>query len=198
MSSHKSVVDPAWWGEQHAPDTSARLHIPPAIAPHVVCAHMGMQQPACPSSLVVLDGWRSALHAQDEDGAAGASDQAQARPLYTRLAWLGLALSPLWFMANYTYNASLGLTSVASSTVLSTTSSAWTLVLAHCHCHAPGGGKKPALVPAQIAAVMLNICGTAIVAATCVTFARRARRARLFTFKRAATSPTARPPGLGA
>ena len=38
-------------------------------------------------------------------------------------------LSPLWFAANYFFNLSLGLTSVASTTILSSTSSIGTLVL---------------------------------------------------------------------
>jgi len=36
---------------------------------------------------------------------------------------------PLWFAANYCFNLSLGLTSVASNTILSTTSGIFTLVL---------------------------------------------------------------------
>jgi solute carrier family 35 protein F5 len=36
---------------------------------------------------------------------------------------------PLWFAANYFFNLSLGLTSVASNTILSTTSGIFTLVL---------------------------------------------------------------------
>ena len=36
---------------------------------------------------------------------------------------------PLWFGANYFFNLSLGLTSVASNTILSTTSCIFTLIL---------------------------------------------------------------------
>ncbi|KAG7380727.1 hypothetical protein PHYPSEUDO_006909 [Phytophthora pseudosyringae] len=39
-------------------------------------------------------------------------------------------VAPLWFVANFTYNESLNLTSVTSSTILSATSSVFTLVLA--------------------------------------------------------------------
>lgn len=39
-------------------------------------------------------------------------------------------VSPLWFIANFTYNESLNLTSVTSSTILSATSSVFTLILA--------------------------------------------------------------------
>jgi solute carrier family 35, member F5 len=37
--------------------------------------------------------------------------------------------SPIWFVANYAFNLSLTQTSVASSTVISATSSLWTLLL---------------------------------------------------------------------
>ena len=40
-----------------------------------------------------------------------------------------LRFCPLWFFANYFFNLSLGLTSVASNTILSSTSSGFTLVL---------------------------------------------------------------------
>uniref|UniRef100_H3HBB0 EamA domain-containing protein n=1 Tax=Phytophthora ramorum TaxID=164328 RepID=H3HBB0_PHYRM len=39
-------------------------------------------------------------------------------------------VAPLWFVANFTYNESLNLTSVTSSTILSATSSVFTLILA--------------------------------------------------------------------
>ncbi|KAJ8550627.1 hypothetical protein ON010_g10441 [Phytophthora cinnamomi] len=39
-------------------------------------------------------------------------------------------VSPLWFIANFTYNESLNLTSITSSTILSATSSVFTLILA--------------------------------------------------------------------
>ncbi|GMF10916.1 unnamed protein product [Phytophthora lilii] len=39
-------------------------------------------------------------------------------------------VAPLWFIANFTYNESLNLTSVTSSTILSATSSVFTLILA--------------------------------------------------------------------
>ena len=40
-----------------------------------------------------------------------------------------LIVAPLWFSANFTYNASLGLTSITSSTVIASSSSAFTLLL---------------------------------------------------------------------
>jgi solute carrier family 35 protein F5 len=41
-------------------------------------------------------------------------------------------ICPLWFLANWTYNLSLSITSVTSSTVISTTSSLWTYILRCC------------------------------------------------------------------
>lgn len=38
----------------------------------------------------------------------------------------------LWFLANYTTNASLSLTNVASTTILSSSSSFWTLLISSC------------------------------------------------------------------
>ena len=46
-----------------------------------------------------------------------------------RVAMLAAQFCPVWFVANYAFNLSLGLTSVSSNTILSTTSSLWTLVL---------------------------------------------------------------------
>jgi drug/metabolite transporter (DMT)-like permease len=45
-----------------------------------------------------------------------------------RLVRVAAVVGPCWFWANYAYNASLHLTSVASVTILSTTSSVWTLL----------------------------------------------------------------------
>ena len=42
---------------------------------------------------------------------------------------LALIICPLWFLANWTYNESLDLTSVTSSTIISTTSTIWTYIL---------------------------------------------------------------------
>jgi solute carrier family 35 protein F5 len=41
---------------------------------------------------------------------------------------------PLWFAANYTFNASLLLTSVSSNTIISATSSFWTLLFGTIFC----------------------------------------------------------------
>ncbi len=44
-------------------------------------------------------------------------------------AAIAALLCPLWFGLNYTFNFSLSRTSLASNTILSSTSSLWTLVL---------------------------------------------------------------------
>jgi len=76
---------------------------------------------------------------------------------------LGLAFGPLWFAANWSYNASLQLTSVASVTILSATSSSWCLVGAF----VVGTERLLPLHPnvaTKIGAVLLNLVGVAVVA----------------------------------
>eukprot|EP01087_Luapelamoeba_hula_P000355 TRINITY_DN10253_c0_g1_i1.p2 TRINITY_DN10253_c0_g1~~TRINITY_DN10253_c0_g1_i1.p2 ORF type:complete len:229 (+),score=20.68 TRINITY_DN10253_c0_g1_i1:115-801(+) len=60
-----------------------------------------------------------------------AAPQASPEPPLTLLqtARAALIFCPIWFAANYTYNKSLSLTSVSSSTVLSSTSGLGTLIL---------------------------------------------------------------------
>lgn len=54
------------------------------------------------------------------------------RPYARRKLWFWAAVfCPFWFFANYFFNASLAITSVASNTVLSATSSVWTLLLSY-------------------------------------------------------------------
>jgi len=65
--------------------------------------------------------------APEEEGAATTTSAAAPRCRLPREAASALKLSPLWMVANATYNASLGLTSVTSSTVVSNTSSLWTM-----------------------------------------------------------------------
>jgi solute carrier family 35, member F5 len=48
-----------------------------------------------------------------------------------RIWTCGLYFCPLWFLANYLFNLSLSITSVASNTILSSTSSIWTLALSY-------------------------------------------------------------------
>jgi hypothetical protein len=61
-----------------------------------------------------------------EDGADEVQDDA---PDIVHAIRLACVFCPLWFAANYTFNASLSLTSVASNTVLSTTSGLFTFLL---------------------------------------------------------------------
>lgn len=48
-----------------------------------------------------------------------------------RIWTCALYFCPLWFLANYLFNLSLSITSVASNTILSSTSSIWTLALSY-------------------------------------------------------------------
>ena len=44
--------------------------------------------------------------------------------------WLAARILPLWFVAQWSFNVSLSMTSVTSNTIISSTASLWTLVLA--------------------------------------------------------------------
>lgn len=66
-------------------------------------------------------------------------------------------LSPLWMLANASYNASLRTTSITSSTILSTTSSLWTLAFA-----AVAGVER--VTVAKVVAGLATIFGAALVA----------------------------------
>lgn len=58
------------------------------------------------------------------------ANNAEPPPLTIRqVAGIALGFCPLWFGANYLYNLSLSMTSVASATILSTTSSLFTFAL---------------------------------------------------------------------
>ena len=46
--------------------------------------------------------------------------------------WSALKIAPVWFLANWTYNASLAYTSITSSTVLASTGSLFTFIFAVC------------------------------------------------------------------
>lgn len=57
------------------------------------------------------------------------SSSSSTSPLsFSQIAILALLLSPVWFLMEYLYNLSLSLTSVASNTILSTTSSIFVLI----------------------------------------------------------------------
>jgi solute carrier family 35, member F5 len=46
-----------------------------------------------------------------------------------RVAQISVLICPIWFVANYTFNASLAMTSVSSNTILSSSSGIWTLII---------------------------------------------------------------------
>lgn len=48
---------------------------------------------------------------------------------YRQIFWISATISPLWFAANFTYNQSLNMTSVTSSTIVSSTSTVFTFLL---------------------------------------------------------------------
>lgn len=67
-----------------------------------------------------------------------------------------LVFCPLWFLANYLFNLSLSITSVASNTILSSTSSIWALFLSHTVLRQPVGAHR-------LAAAILSVSGTVVV-----------------------------------
>ncbi|OQR88480.1 Drug/Metabolite Transporter (DMT) Superfamily [Thraustotheca clavata] len=48
---------------------------------------------------------------------------------FRQTLWISAIVAPLWFIANFTYNISLNMTSVTSSTIISSTSAMFTFVL---------------------------------------------------------------------
>lgn len=92
--------------------------------------------------------------------AAGEGGTVEEEPPYDlrRLAHAALLFCPLWFLANVLFNYSLAQTSVSSNTILSTTSSIWTLVLSF----ALLGHRLCA--PLKLLAVLLSIAGAVAVA----------------------------------
>lgn len=80
-------------------------------------------------------------------------------PRYSRRELLRCAMCfcPLWFLANVLFNYSLSQTSVSSNTILSTTSSFWTLVFAWAFL-------KQRIKVLMIGALVLNLGGTVMVA----------------------------------
>ncbi|CBZ23654.1 conserved hypothetical protein [Leishmania mexicana MHOM/GT/2001/U1103] len=67
-----------------------------------------------------------------------------------------LVFCPLWFLANYLFNLSLSITSVASNTILSSTSSIWALFLSHMLLRHPVERNR-------FVAVVLSVSGTVVV-----------------------------------
>lgn len=89
----------------------------------------------------------------DDDG----GDSESPRPYTMReLAKCALMFCPFWFLANVLFNYSLSRTSVSSNTILSTTSSIWTLLFARVFL-----GQEVRLF--KVAALLLTIGGTVMV-----------------------------------
>lgn len=63
-----------------------------------------------------------------DTAAKPATVSSHSKPLLKQTAVAGAIVAPLWFAANFTYNESLSLTSVTSSTILSATSTVFTLI----------------------------------------------------------------------
>lgn len=71
---------------------------------------------------------------------------------------VALSISPGWMLANYLFNLSLDHTSVASNSVLSTTSNLWTMLFSVCFL-------GESVNPVKLLAVVLTIGGAALVSA---------------------------------
>lgn len=79
------------------------------------------------------------------------------RPYSRRKIWFWAAVfCPFWFFANYLFNVSLSVTSVASNTVLSATSLIWTLLLSYLLLHESVG-------PLKWLAVVFCVTGSVLV-----------------------------------
>eukprot|EP00727_Mastigamoeba_balamuthi_P007966 m51a1_g3790 hypothetical protein (789) ;mRNA; r:181453-185202 len=105
--------------------------------------------------------WRALLRAACGDAGGGglrggAEGSAGPMPL-GELARKAVLFSPMFFGANYLFNVALDTTSVSSSTVLSSTSALWTLVLGTAF-------KTEAFTYGKVAAAALSIGGVALVA----------------------------------
>lgn len=79
--------------------------------------------------LVDDEGSLAAFDVPDSGGGGGGSSSAHERLDVRETAWLSLEFCMLWFLANYFASACLEYTSVGSVTILTSTSSVWTLIL---------------------------------------------------------------------
>ncbi|CUF93358.1 membrane-associated protein, putative [Bodo saltans] len=105
----------------------------------------------------VLKSWRRIPWKHDAESARLAN-----APLLYSISELwrcALMFCPLWFAANSLFNFSLAMTSVASNTILSSTSSIWTLVMSRVILGQP-------ITIAKVVAVALVIGGSCLVATT--------------------------------
>lgn len=73
-----------------------------------------------------------------------------------RIWTCALFFCPMWFLANYLFNLSLSITSVASNTILSSTSSIWTLLLSYVMLRQKAGIHR-------VVAVAMCVSGTIMV-----------------------------------
>ena len=67
--------------------------------------------------------------------------------------WTALKIAPVWFLANWSYNASLAYTSITSSTVLASTGSLFTFIFAVCT-------KDEKFTCLKLAGVLLGVMGS--------------------------------------
>jgi len=101
------------------------------------CAGRVRIQGSVPEDEQVLTGAPSAVLAPSDDNASEASSSAAAGAIQAAppadglraVALSSLIVCPIWFAANFTYNVSLAHTTVTASTVISASSSAFTLLL---------------------------------------------------------------------
>eukprot|EP01127_Copromyxa_protea_P000041 TRINITY_DN10036_c0_g1_i2.p1 TRINITY_DN10036_c0_g1~~TRINITY_DN10036_c0_g1_i2.p1 ORF type:complete len:367 (-),score=58.49 TRINITY_DN10036_c0_g1_i2:23-1123(-) len=78
--------------------------------------------------------WRNPTSRKEEETVVLEQEETDKEPELPTATWRETALisavfCPIWFLANYTFNLSLSLTSVSSNTIISTTSSFFSLVL---------------------------------------------------------------------
>eukprot|EP00033_Pygsuia_biforma_P006697 GCRY01007543.1.p1 GENE.GCRY01007543.1~~GCRY01007543.1.p1 ORF type:complete len:371 (+),score=43.98 GCRY01007543.1:204-1316(+) len=78
---------------------------------------------------------------------------------FKHLILIALGFCPLWFLANVSFNLSLGLTSVASNTVLSSTSSIFTLIVGVC-------ARQEQFSVYKLFSIVLTFGGTVLIALT--------------------------------
>lgn len=111
------LVRPRWWGPDGPPWWLPWLRAPCcAPAPAPPCGELPKHE------------------SEDLDDAAPIEAEPPPMKSVGDVAWIALGFCPLWFGANYLYNLSLSLTSVASATILSTTSSLFTFALSCALC----------------------------------------------------------------
>lgn len=84
------------------------------------------------ASQVLWPRTRAWLHGRPTDGKLSHRElltRAGHKATYRQIFWISATISPLWFAANFTYNQSLNMTSVTSSTIVSSTSTVFTFLM---------------------------------------------------------------------